>query len=169
MLLPGEASRTIRAGASDSLDYACVGSVPHETLVAVLELLQWRHGIQDEPSLANPLCSILKRLLDIATEGPPMEGAEPDDVLAARRVGQHVAEAAFLAQLVLAGLRALSERSDTRAVVQVGSPPLIFQAFLRPDTGSLSILNQACLLTQSCCPQAEVERSVEPSALLQVL
>ncbi|KAK9825496.1 hypothetical protein WJX74_001182 [Apatococcus lobatus] len=112
---PSTASKRLKAASADAQ-----GAVPHETLVAVLELLQWRHGIQDEPSLAKPLCSLLRKLLEVATAdaGLAFEAAEPDDVDASRRSGRHAAEAAFLAQLVLAGLRALSDRADTQALVQ---------------------------------------------------
>lgn len=113
--------RTVDAHLSDRQKCVATGVVPHETLVAVLELLQWRHGIQGEQGLAQPLCSLLKRLLAVATAAPRLasEAAEPEAVEAALRGGQHAAEAAFLAQLVLAGLRALSERCDAEGLVQV--------------------------------------------------
>ncbi|KAK9866983.1 hypothetical protein WJX84_002095 [Apatococcus fuscideae] len=99
---------------------ASPGPVNQETLVAVLELLQWRQGILEEHTLAQPLSALLGRLLDIATQassGAPgaVDGQGPDAV---GQSAAHTAEASFLAQLVLSALRALSERADAVLLVK---------------------------------------------------
>ncbi len=101
--------------------HVATGPVNQETLVAVLELLQWRQGILEEHTLAQPLSALLGRLLDIATQassGAPgaVDGQGPDAV---GQSAAHTAEASFLAQLVLSALRALSERADAVLLVKV--------------------------------------------------
>ena len=97
------------------------GLVPWESLAAVLELLQWRQGIQQETVLARPLCTLLDRLLNIATDMPngDPEGTSRQDAEPMSTSSMPAAEAAFLTQLVLAGLRAVSERADAAALVEV--------------------------------------------------